>query len=146
MFPYFYCDRPSLISLIRTHFIVKLYYFYNNTISRVFHIISMKLKCKLSKQQNEKKIIYERGEIVSFNNKLINQSDYCDGITCSKTCASFLARKEQCSIRTSHSAIQTCASFSASSRQEVAQYCAIFRANRLAQENLRKFLAHVSPL
>ena len=97
------------------------------------------------------KFIYERGEIVSSNNKLINQSGYCDGITCLKTCASFFDRIEHCSIWASHSATQTCASLSARSGQvigqkTVVQYCAIFRANRLAQENLRKFLARVSPL
>ena len=67
------------------------------------------------------KFIYERGEMVSFKNKLINQSGYCDGIPCSKTCAGFLARIEHCSIRISHSATHTCASFSASSGQVIGQ-------------------------
>ena len=73
------------------------------------------------KAAKQYQFIYERGEIVSFDNKLINQSGYCDGITCSITCASFLARIEHGPIRASHSATQACASASANSRQVISQ-------------------------
>ena len=58
-----------------------------------------------------------RNSFLIFN----NQSSCWDGITCKKTCASFLARIEHCSVRTSPWATSTCASFLASSGQKTDQ-------------------------